>query len=92
MKTLGVVEAKVRGVRLAVQFHPTSPVDPGSLVELVQADRRRSLQPDGTLAVPLASGEGADLLAQVSEFLSTLEGMRRRLTGAAAGRAAEAPR
>jgi transcription-repair coupling factor (superfamily II helicase) len=71
MKALRMVEAKVRGSRVAFRLHPTSPVPSGALVELVQAGERRSLSPDGTLTLALAPGE--DALAAVGRILTMLE-------------------
>ncbi len=73
MKNLGILEARVRGSRLAVRLHATSPVPTERLVEFA-ALGGRTLQPDGTLTLSVEPGD--EVLPQVSELLSTLERLR----------------
>ncbi len=75
MKMLGILEARVRGTRLALRFHETAPVEAERLVEFAaEGGAGRTLQPDGTLIVGVDPGEG--LLRDVSELLSTLDQLR----------------
>lgn len=74
MKGLAILEARVRGPRLAVRLHESSPVPAERLVELASSGSGRTLQPDGTLSVNLRTD--ADVLEDVSELLSVLEALR----------------
>ncbi|MEW6271568.1 MAG: transcription-repair coupling factor [Thermodesulfobacteriota bacterium] len=75
LKGLGISEARIRGPRLALRIHGTSPLAGEVLVELVQAQGRRyALTPDGTLSVPLEGGSEERTLAGVRDVLALLEG------------------
>ncbi|MDG2305947.1 MAG: transcription-repair coupling factor [Candidatus Binatia bacterium] len=76
MKMLGILEARVRGARIGVRFHESSQIPAESLVDFVTlGGSGRTLQADGTLTVSVTQGD--ELLGEVSELLSTLEGLGR---------------
>jgi transcription-repair coupling factor (superfamily II helicase) len=78
LQALAISEAKVRGARLALRVHPSSPLASGALVELVQAPGRRwTLTPDGLLGVPL-SGDEQRILADVRDVVALLEAQTAR--------------
>lgn len=74
MKGIAILEARVKGPRLAVRFHDTSPLPADRLVEFAAAGADSTLQPDGTLTVNLRPE--ADVLEGVSDLLARLEAMR----------------
>jgi len=74
MKMLGILETRLRGSRLALRFHESTPLSPESLIEWVDAGRDRALQPDGTLTLSVPPGE--EILEEFSGLLSTFEGLR----------------
>ncbi len=79
LAALRISEAKVRGPRILLRVHGSSPLASGALVELVQEQGRGfSLSPDGTLGAPLV-GEGPErVLAAVRELLELIEGYAAR--------------
>lgn len=75
MKGLGILEARVRGSRLAVRLHGSSPVSIERLVDYAaEGGVSRTFQPDGTLTVSVSPGE--EVLGEVASLLSVLEDMR----------------
>jgi len=78
LQALAISEARVRGGRLALRIHPSSPLAGDALVSLVQTTGRRfTLTPDGTLGMPIAAEPGR-VLVEVREVVTTLEGVAAR--------------
>ena len=74
MKMLQILEARVRGSRLAVRLHPSAGIAPERLVEWTREGPGRNLQPDGTLALSFEPGD--EVLPQLSAVLDTIERLR----------------
>jgi len=73
LQALAISEAKVRGGRLALRVHGSSPLVGEALVDLVQTPGRRyTLAPDGTLGVPLG-GNPERILVDVRDVVTVLE-------------------
>jgi transcription-repair coupling factor (superfamily II helicase) len=88
LATLAISEAKVRGGRLSLRVHASSPLAGEALVGLVQTPGRRySLSPDGTLGVPLGP-DPARVLVEVRDVVTALEEVASRARAAAEARAA----
>lgn len=76
MKLLAIQEARVRGTRLALRFHESSPIETEGLIAFAaDGGAGRTFQPDGTLTVSVSPGE--ELLGEVVDLLSLLEGLPR---------------
>lgn len=74
MKQLGILEARVRGARVAVRLHSSSPVPTERVVAFAaEGGVGRTLQPDGTLTVSIRPGE--EVLNEVETLLTALEVM-----------------
>jgi transcription-repair coupling factor (superfamily II helicase) len=90
LKGIGISEAKVRGGRLSLRVHESSPLAGEALVGLVQTPARGfRLSPDGTLGVPLGP-RPERVLVEVRDVITVLEDVasRSRATKVAS---AEAP-
>jgi transcription-repair coupling factor (superfamily II helicase) len=75
MKALGLEEARLKGPRLVLVLHASTPIPAEGLVGLVAASRGRlSLTPDRQLLVPTGA-RGDALLAELRGLLGTLEGL-----------------
>lgn len=74
MKGLGILEARVRGTRVAVRLHSSSPVPTDRVVAFAaEGGVGRTLQPDGTLTISIRPGE--EVLNEVGMLLAALEAM-----------------
>ena len=90
LQGLGISEAKVRGGRLSLHVHASSPLAGEALVGLVQGQGRRwSLTPDGTLGVPLGPDQER-VLVEVRDVITALEDVASRARASAEARATEA--
>jgi len=88
LAALAISEAKVRGGRLALRVHGSSPLAGEALIGLVQASGRGfRLSPDGTLGVPLGPDQER-VLVEVRDVVTVLEDVASRARAAANARAA----
>jgi transcription-repair coupling factor (superfamily II helicase) len=69
---LQISSVERRGSKITFKFHPTTPVDPGSVVRLVSRQEGARLEPSGVLVAPL-DGEKAGVAETVRNVLLHLE-------------------
>jgi transcription-repair coupling factor (superfamily II helicase) len=72
---LQISSVERRGAEITLKFHPSTPVDPQSLVRLVSRRAGARLEPSGVLAVALERG-GAGVAGTVRNVLLHLEAGR----------------
>jgi transcription-repair coupling factor (superfamily II helicase) len=69
---LQISSVERRGQEIAFKFHPTTPVDPKTLVRLIRRLKGSRLDPSGTLAVAIDGGK-ASIAGTVRNVLLQLE-------------------
>src|SRR5690606_16419083 len=79
LAALRITEARIRGPRLALRIHTSSPPAGEAVVELGRSQGRQyALTPDGTLTVPVETGSEERTLASVCDVLALLEAQAER--------------